>query len=187
MTARRRPTHRAHPGSGSVLLVGVLAAGMWWLHIAGPGLSSWPALAAITAPSAVAVADIPAGYLALYRRAGGTCPGLDWALLAGVGKAETDHGRAPLPGVRSGTNSAGAAGPMQFLLPTWAQVRRTHPDVGPNIYDPAAAIPAAAHYLCDNDLTDRGARAALWGYNHSTVYADQVLTHAARYRRTGVE
>src|SRR5262249_22110893 len=46
-------------------------------------------------PSTAALADIPAGYLALYRAAGGRY-GLDWAILAAIGKVETDHGRSPL-------------------------------------------------------------------------------------------
>jgi hypothetical protein len=58
--------------------------------------------------SGTAVADIPAPMLALYQRAATSCPGLDWAVLVAVGKVETDHGRSPLPGVRSGENPAGA-------------------------------------------------------------------------------
>lgn len=136
----------------------------------------------VAAPSTSA-ADIPAEYLALYRQSGGACSGLDWALLAGVGKIETDHGRARLPGVRSGTNYAGAAGPMQFLLPTFSEVRGKYSDVGSDIYAPENAIPAAAHYLCDGGLAaGRGVRTALWTYNHSSSYADAVLAAASRYR-----
>ncbi len=50
-----------------------------------------------------------------------TCPGLPWSVLAGIGKVESDHGRANLPGVRSGSNSAGAEGPMQLLPATFAE------------------------------------------------------------------
>lgn len=59
-------------------------------------------------PSATALADIPADYLALYREAACVCPGLDWTILAAIGKIESDHGRSPLPGVSSGENYAGA-------------------------------------------------------------------------------
>src|SRR4029453_11154845 len=60
-------------------------------------------------------AAIPAGYLTLYQRAPRRhCPGLPWTILAGIGKVESNHGRSRLPGVRSGWNQAGAAGPMQF-------------------------------------------------------------------------
>jgi len=65
-------------------------------------------------PSRAATGDIPAGYLRRYQADAGRCPGLSWTVLAAIGKVESDHGRAPLPGVRSGWNVAGAAGPMQF-------------------------------------------------------------------------
>ena len=65
-------------------------------------------------PSRAAIADIPPGYRRLYLLAARRCPGLSWAVLAAIGKVESDHGRARLPGVRSGWNRAGAAGPMQF-------------------------------------------------------------------------
>ncbi|HEV8371828.1 MAG TPA: hypothetical protein VGR68_01385, partial [Actinomycetota bacterium] len=67
--------------------------------------------------SAFAVADIPRGYYDLYVEAASTCRGLSWQLLAAIGKVESDHGRSPAPGVRSGINRAGCcAGPMQFNL-----------------------------------------------------------------------
>jgi hypothetical protein len=62
------------------------------------------------APSPTAPADIPAGYLRLYQQAARRCRGLSWAVLAAIGKVESDHGRARLPGVRSGWNRAGAGG-----------------------------------------------------------------------------
>src|SRR2546427_12798007 len=74
-------------------------------------------------PSAAARGDIPADILVLYHAAARTCPGLDWAILAAIGKIETDHGRSALRGVHSGQNSAGAMGPMQFLQSTWNQYR----------------------------------------------------------------
>jgi hypothetical protein len=69
-----------------------------------------------TPSTAVGVADIPANYLALYQEAA-SAYGLDWAILAGVGKVECDHGRSTLEGCNPpGTvNRAGARGPMQFL------------------------------------------------------------------------
>lgn len=54
------------------------------------------------------VADIPPGYCRLYVRAGGECPGLDWSVLAAIGKIESDHGQLKAPGVTSGENFAGA-------------------------------------------------------------------------------
>jgi hypothetical protein len=42
-------------------------------------------------PSATALADIPADYLALYRAAAGVCPGLDWSILATPTRACVPH------------------------------------------------------------------------------------------------
>ena len=61
-----------------------------------------------TEPSEHAVADIPADYLALYRAAAPHCPGLDWSILAAIGKVETNHGRLDAPGVSAGENASGA-------------------------------------------------------------------------------
>jgi hypothetical protein len=134
--------------------------------------------------------DIPGDYLALYVAAAATCPGLDWSTLAAVGAVESDHGRSQLPGIHSGENPAHAAGPMQFLAPTFDSVvaRRPPPPGGaqpPSRYVPHDAIHAAASYLCDNGARDgRDLRAALFTYNHSNAYVDDVLARAARYRDT---
>ena len=102
-------------------------------------------------PSTLALADIPPAYLALYMGAAQTCPGLPWGVLAGIGKAESDHGRSTAPGVNFGANHAGAEGPMQFEPATFAQyaVDGDH-DGRLNVYDPADAIYTAAAMLCTN-------------------------------------
>jgi hypothetical protein len=64
-------------------------------------------------PTRAATADIPAGYLRLYQTAGARYR-VPWPVLAAIGKVESDHGRVHLPGVRSGSNWAGACGPMQL-------------------------------------------------------------------------
>jgi hypothetical protein len=134
--------------------------------------------------SATARADIPPRYLRLYQRAARGCPGLPWGVLAAVGKLESDHGRSRLPGVRSGWNAAGAAGPMQFGIGrgragnAWA-----HYGHGGNVYDPADAIPAAARYLCAAGARGgRDVRGALFAYNHSAAYVAGVLAVARRYQ-----
>ena len=144
-----------------------------------------------TPPSAAARADIPTGYLTLYRQAVRRCPGLSWAVLAAVGKVESDHGRSRLPGVRSGWNSAGAAGPMQFGIGTgragnaWARYGRDFDGDGhPSVYDPGDAIPAAARYLCAHGGPRRLDR-ALYAYNRSWAYVATVKALAARYRARG--
>jgi hypothetical protein len=143
-------------------------------------------------PSSSAHADVPPGYLVLYRAAAPRyCPGLSWTILAGVGKVESDHGRARLPGVRSGWNRAGAAGPMQFGIGVgragnaWARFGRDDDRDGrTSIYDPGDAIPAAARYLCDAGAPRR-LDAALYAYNPSSAYVARVKRWAARYRGGG--
>ncbi len=136
------------------------------------------------APTAAARVDIPGGYLRLYRSAVKQhCPGLSWAVLAGVGKVESNHGRAQLPGVRSGLNSAGCcAGPMQFNLTdgppsTWATYGRGSP------YDPANAIPAAARKLCADGATRPGGLVpAVAGYYGGTTANPSTAAYVAHVR-----
>jgi hypothetical protein len=143
------------------------------------------------APSATARADIPTSHLQLYRQAAGRCPGLSWAVLAAIGKVESDHGRSRLPGVRSGWNRAGAAGPMQFGIGVgragnaWARYGADFDRDGQrSVYDPGDAIPAAAGYLCAAGAPRRLDR-ALYAYNHSWTYVAKVKAIATRYRAQG--
>jgi membrane-bound lytic murein transglycosylase B len=135
-------------------------------------------------PSRAAMTDIPAGYLRLYRQAE-VIYRIPWSVLAGIGKVESDHGRAQLPGVRSGSNWAGACGPMQIgCVPgskagnAWAHYGHGRP------HDPAAAIPAAARYLVDHGARHHLDR-ALFAYNHSWSYVARVKAIARRYARGG--
>jgi membrane-bound lytic murein transglycosylase B len=135
-------------------------------------------------PSRAAVADIPAGYLRLYRTAGARHR-VPWAVLAAIGKVESDHGRSRLPGVRSGSNWAGACGPMQIgCVPhskagnAWARYGHGRP------HDPAQAIPAAARYLVDHGAR-RNLDRAIYAYNHSRAYVSRVKQLTRRYAREG--
>jgi len=135
--------------------------------------------------SPTAQQEIPPNYLALYRSGADTCPGLPWSVLAAIGKVESDHGRVRLPGVRSGSNWAGACGPMQIgCVPGskagngWARYGRGRP------HDPANAIPAAARYLVDHGAR-RNLDQALFAYNHSRAYVARVKQLARRYSRGG--
>jgi hypothetical protein len=167
----------------SILLLLVVALG--WIYATELGLLDPLPQAS---PSRLARADIPGRYLGLYQQAARQdCPGLSWAILAGVGKVESDHGRARLPGVRSGWNRAGAAGPMQFGIGVgragnaWARYgtgRRA------DVYRPEAAIPAAARKLCA-DGAPRGLDGALYAYNPSSAYVARVKRWAARYTGGG--
>ena len=140
-------------------------------------VGNWAALAApAIADAPPAVADIPADYLVLYEEAGARF-GLDWPVLAAVGKVETNHGRnangcAP--------NSAGARGPMQFLPATFAHAAKLAGITDPDICDPADAIPAAAAYLKSNGAPDDWQR-ALYRYNPVDWYPPLVMSWAQRY------
>jgi cell wall-associated NlpC family hydrolase len=126
--------------------------------------------------------SIPANYLALYKSAGQQY-GVPWNLLAGIGKIETDHGQSNAQGVHSGENFAGAGGPMQFIAGTWnAFGVDGNGDGKRDRYDPADAIPGAARYLKHNGAPNR-MRTAVFAYNHSVQYVNNVLAWAGRYAK----
>lgn len=162
--------------------VGLMLSGLF--GVVGIGLAVSPSQAGVGAgPSEEALVDIPAHLLAIYQEAAeGSC-NMAWQVLAAVGKVESDHGRSTAPGVRSGTNRAGAMGPMQFLTGTWAAYGRDGDGDGrADVYNPIDAIWGAANYLCANGAGDPGRlRDAIWNYNHASWYVDQVLGIAARY------
>jgi hypothetical protein len=117
----------------------------------GQLLTTPTAAGPVPTPALAAALDIPTDYLALYVAAAATCPGLDWSMLAAVGAVESDHGRSRLPGVHSGSNPAGAQGPMQFLPATFAEVSTASPPppggvTPPSPYVAHDAIHAAASF-----------------------------------------
>jgi cell wall-associated NlpC family hydrolase len=153
-------------------------------------------------PSPVAIADIPTDYLAEYQRSALRF-GVDWAVLAAIGKVECDHGRSPARGCNPpGTvNVAGATGPMQFVGSTWRSGTppMTVPPPGASaprgdgyatdgdgdgvadVWNPADAIASAARLLRANGAPS-DYRAAVFAYNHSTAYVARVLAQAQDYR-----
>ena len=163
------------------LLVIVLVA-------ASPGSSAQTAGSAASPggqPADLAAAGIPADYLRWYTGAARTCPGLPWAVLAGIGKVESDHGQSALPGVRSGANAAGAEGPMQFLPATFGEFAvDADPGMPVSPYDPADAIYTAARMLCANGARNgstTGIEQAIFAYNHASWYVREVLSWTATY------
>jgi hypothetical protein len=115
--------------------------------------------------------------LALYQEAAAAY-GLLWPLLAGVGMAETSHGRL------TATSSAGAQGRMQFLPATFAAYGIDGDlDGRIDIRNDADSIHSAAHHLAALGATDGGdgVRTALYGYNRATWYVNDVLAYAAHY------
>ncbi len=94
-------------------------------------------------------------------------------------------------GVHEGENSAGAAGPMQFLAPTFHGVLAAHriPPGGatpPSRYNPHDAIHAAAFLLCDEGVSRGDLRAGIFAYNHADWYVDLILDQAAEYAEAAV-
>jgi membrane-bound lytic murein transglycosylase B len=143
-----------------------------------------PATSCRPKPTRAAVADIPRSYLRLYCKAGAHYR-IRWSVLAAIGKVESDHGRVRLPGVRSGSNWAGACGPMQIgCVPhskagnSWARYGHGRP------HDPANAIPAAARYLVDHGAR-RHLDRAIYAYNHSWTYVAKVKQLAGHYTQGG--
>lgn len=140
------------------------------------------ARATATATQRIAPMAGSAAYLALYRSAALTCPGLPWTVLAAVGQVESGHGR------NTGHSPAGAQGPMQFLPATFAAYAVDGDRDGrTDMADPADAIYTAAHFLCVHGAGSgpAGVREALLFYNHAGWYVDLVVALAARYAGVG--
>ena len=177
---------------GAVILIGALVIGLIGIVVAAFIAMMLLAMSAAagassdknsSTPSAVALADIPPELLPIYQQAAKDTCGMPWGVLAAIGKVETDHGRSQLPGVSSGENAFGAGGPMQFLQPTWdAYGVDGDGDGDKDRYDPVDAIWGAANYLCSNGAGDPARlRDAIWNYNHSWDYVDDVLRRADEY------
>ncbi len=140
-----------------------------------------PLLAGVSAQGA---RDIPRDYLEAYKAAGERYH-LDWALLAAIGKVESDHGRSPLPGVRTGSNRVGASGPMQIVRRTWhAYGVDADGDGRLDAYAPADAVFAAASYLRTLRASTGTDQALLAYSNGDQAAADAVAVAVAvkRYR-----
>jgi cell wall-associated NlpC family hydrolase len=121
---------------------------------------------------------VPSDWQALDRQAAATCPGLPWTVLGAIGTVESGNGSSTAPGVSSGTNPAGAEGPMQFEPPTFAAYATVGPGgaVPASPYDRVDAVYSAAAMLCaDGGGTPAGLAGAVADYNHDRSYVDTVL------------
>ncbi len=141
--------------------------------------------------------SIPSDYLYWYKRVGQQY-GVPWPILAGIGTVESDNGQTTLPGVHSGSNAFGAAGPMQIGIGgaatnVWGGLP-VHPasqvangiatdgngDGIASVYDPADAIAGAAKYLLAAGVQTNPS-AAVFAYNHLQSYVQTVLYYASAY------
>ena len=189
----RRPGAKLLVAGASLLLLVAVVLG---------GLATQEMTTGHSQPSPAAVADIPTTYLVEYQRMA-LHYGVDWAVLAAIGKLECDHGRSQALGCNPpGTmNTAGATGPMQFIGSTWraGTPAMTVPPPGPpaaqgtgyatdgdddgvaDVWDPADAIAGAARLLRANGAPN-DYRAAIFAYNRSALYVAKILAQAAEYR-----
>jgi cell wall-associated NlpC family hydrolase len=188
-------------GVAGIVLLGLLAVpaliGTNMFFAAGAGCSGEQSGTAGQPPAGGQAKSIPANYLYWYKRVGQQY-GVPWTILAGIGTVESDNGQTLLPGVHSGSNAFGAAGPMQIGIGgaagnVWGGLP-VHPagqvvngvatdeDGGPNasVYDPADAIAGAAKYLLEFQVTTNPS-AAIFAYNHLQSYVQSVLYYAGAY------
>ncbi len=165
---------------GAVFLLMAALAALGGVSLGG--LDTYTQEAPGSGVSPLALREIPPLYLHLYQRAGERY-GLNWAILAGIGKVECDHGRDPAPSCthEGVVNSAGAGGPMQFLASTWAEYGvDAEGDGPPDRWDAADAIYSAANYLRASGAPGDYGR-AIYAYNHASWYVREVENWAARY------
>ena len=208
-----RGIRNAHPaviiaalGAG-LLLIGLVAVpmmvvgGSGMLFAAGGNCGGQSTGTTTTGASGQAKNSIPSNYLTIYQQTGQKY-GVPWPVLAGIGEVESDHGRSNLPGVHSGANAFGAAGPMQIGIGgaagnTWGGAP-VHPasehvtgvatdangDGTASVYDPADAVAGAAKYLLEHGVQS-DVQAAIFAYNHLLSYVQDVLSWANRYAQGG--
>jgi cell wall-associated NlpC family hydrolase len=168
---------RAVSAFGAIALIPVLfiAAGVGVLE-GGVGVSLGQPAADIEQ-----LAGIPAEYLQLFQAAGARY-GVPWEVLAGIAKVECDDGQDRDPScIQEGhVNYAGAGGPMQFLASTWAEYGVSVTGGPPDRWNAADAVYTAAKYLRANGAP-RELQRAIFAYNHSSAYVEEVLRWAAVY------
>jgi cell wall-associated NlpC family hydrolase len=206
-----RPVIIAVVGGAAVLLLGLMAiplmvvGGSTQMFAAGscPGSSSGsgPNVGAASPPTTTATNSIPASYLTWFRHVGQQY-NVPWPILAGIGKVESDDGQSTAPGVHSGNNGFGAAGPMQIGISglagnTWGGAP-VHPasehvngvatdengDGTASVYQAPDAIAGAAKYLLENGVLSN-VQGAIYAYNHSPSYVQSVLSYANMYSKGG--
>ena len=151
--------------------------------------------------STAAANSIPSNYLKWFQKVG-LQYNISWTVLAGIAKVESNDGRTTLPGVNSGSNSFGAAGPMQIGIDGAAGNQWGGAPVHPasevvdgvatdedgdgiaSVYDPADAIAGAAKYLVAHGV-QQNVSAAIFDYNHADWYVEEVLSWASSYAAGG--
>jgi hypothetical protein len=112
-------------------------------------------------------------WLQMQQAAAASGCGLDWSIVAGLEKEETDFGRNP---AMWKPHDGGIVGLVQMQPGNWA----IFAPPGGNPFDQHDALTAAAKYLCAHGAaTD--IRRALFAYNHADWYVADVLNWAQVY------
>src|SRR6476659_4733244 len=164
---------------------------------ASAGCSGQPTGTAVPPTRGPQARSIPSNFL-LCDKTFGQQFGVPWTILAGIGTVESNNGQTSLPGVHSGQDGFGAAGPMQIGIEgasgnSWGGAP-IHPasqvvagvatdengDGVANVYDPPDAIAGAAKYLINADV-QANPSAAIFSYNHLQSYVQSVLMYAGQY------
>jgi peptidoglycan DL-endopeptidase CwlO len=188
-------------GAAGIMLLGLMAVPMLvgtnMFFAASADCSGQKTGTAGQPPAGTKASSIPSNYLYWYKRVGQQY-GVPWTILAGIGTVESNNGQSTLPGVRTGQNGFGAAGPMQIGIGgaagnVWGGLP-VHPasevvngvatdeDGGPDasVYDAPDAIAGAAKYLLASQVQTNPA-AAIFAYNHLQSYVQSVLYYAGAY------
>lgn len=135
--------------------------------------------------------------------------GIEWNLVAAIGRIESGHADGgnvdaagntltpiegpvldgSLPGnavIRDGAGFARALGPMQFLSTTWALFGADgNGDGKSDVHNLRDAAYGAARYLCSSGsglASESGQRTAVFAYNQSNAYVDNVVAWSKAYR-----
>jgi cell wall-associated NlpC family hydrolase len=181
----------------------LVVGGSALLFAGGSGVNCNATVANAQQPGASAEAanSIPSDYLKWFQRVG-LQYGVSWTVLAGIGKVESNDGQTTLPGVTSGSNAFGAAGPMQIGIGgasgnQWGGgavhkaslvVSGVATDENGNglasVYEPSDAIAGAAKYLVAHGV-QQNVSAAVFAYNHADWYVQEVLSWASTYASGG--
>lgn len=135
--------------------------------------------------------------------------GIEWNLVAAIGRIESGHADGgnvdaagntltPIQGplldgslagnavIREGTGFARALGPMQFLTTTWALFGGDNSgDGNADVNNVRDAAYGAARYLCSSASglqAESAQRVAVFAYNQSNAYVDNVVAWSKAYR-----
>ena len=112
-------------------------------------------------------------WIQMQQAAAASGCGLDWSILAGLEKEETDFGRNP---AMLTPHDGGIVGLVQMQPGNWAMFAPP----GGNPFDQHDALSAAAKFLCAHGAAS-DIRGALFAYNHLDSYVADVLNWAQVY------